>query len=71
MLINKVVRNYQDPDSMEAINKLTGMSAFETENWCDWDNFKEYPKLKKYITSEKAMALRTGEIDYIAFKLDY
>lgn len=70
MIINRVITSYQAPDDMEKINELTDLNIFATDNWVDYSVFEDEPKLKKFVEQEKLDALRNGEADYIAFRLD-
>ena len=70
MYIYKVIANSQDVEDMEKINKMTGMNEFDTENWCDLEQFELHPKLKDYLTVEEFEELQKGNVDYIAFKVD-
>ena len=69
-MINKVITSFQDVDNMEKINKITGLDPFNTDNWCDLSEFEEYKELKDFITEEEYNALKNGETDYIAFRLE-
>lgn len=71
MIIDKVIVSLQELDTMEEINKITGLNVFDTDNWCDLSQFEQYPKLRKYITKEELKALKDKKADYIAFRLDY
>lgn len=71
MNINKVIFSYQDPDNMEEINKITSLDPFKECNCCGYDDFEEYPQLKQYVTDEELQALKNGDADTIAFRLDY
>ncbi len=70
MHINKVITSFQDVDSMENINILTGLDEFSTGNWCDLGEFEEIPELNKFITEEELLALKDNSAEYIAFRLD-
>lgn len=71
MIINKVIVSYQNPDNMEQINKLTSLDFDHTDNWVDYSTFEDKPELQKFIDDEKLQALKNGEADYIAFRIDY
>ncbi len=71
MIINKVITSLQNPDNMEKINTITGLNVFDTDNWCDFSQFEQYPKLRRYITKEELKALKERKADYIAFRIDY
>ena len=68
--IYKVIQCLKDPDTMEEINKITGLDAFRECNWCDYYVFDLKPELLGYITKEEWQLLLTGQADYIAFRLD-
>ena len=70
MHINKVITSFQDVDSMENINILTGLDAFSTDNWCDLGEFEEIQELNKFITEEELQVLKDNSAEYIAFRLD-
>lgn len=70
MYIYKVIQNFQDVNNMEEINKITGLDPFESDNWCDLSEFEEHPELKEYLSEEEFEALKKGQTDYIAFKID-
>ena len=70
MVINRVIPSFQDVEDMEKINKMTGLYEFETDNWCDKEQFELHPELKKYISEEEFEQLKNGNADYIAFRLD-
>lgn len=70
MIIYSVITSYHDFDEMEEINRLTGVSDFNTDNWCNYSCFEDEPKLKNYITKAELEALKTNQADYIAFRLD-
>ena len=55
---------------MEKINTITGLNAFDTDNWCDLSQFEQYPKLKRYITKEELKVLKEEKAEYIAFRID-
>ena len=55
---------------MEEINKITGIDAFETDNWVDYYTFEECEKLKNYVEKEEIEALKHKEADFIVFRLD-
>ncbi len=69
-MINKVITSFKDVDKMEEINKITGLSLFNTDNWCDLSKFEEHEELQNYITENEFDALKNGNADYIAFRLD-
>lgn len=71
MIINKVIVSYQNPDNMEQINKLTSLDFDHTDNWVDYSTFEDKLELQKFIDDEKLQALKNGEADYIAFRIDY
>lgn len=71
MIINKVIFSWQDPDDMEEINTITTIDPFRECNCCDYSNFEQYPQLKKFISDEELQALKNGDADYIAFRIDY
>lgn len=70
MMISRVITSLQDPDNMEKINTITGLNAFDTDNWCDLSQFEQYPKLKRYITKEELKVLKEEKAEYIAFRID-
>ena len=70
MVIYRVIKIFQDPEAMEEINKITGIDAFETDNWVDYYTFEECEKLKNYVEKEEIEALKHKEADFIAFRLD-
>lgn len=71
MIINKIIFSYQDPDNMETINTITSLDPFKEINCCDYSEFEQYPQLKQYVTDEELQALKNGDADTIAFRLDY
>lgn len=71
MLINKVIFSWQSPDSMEEINKITTLDPFRECNCCDYSEFEQHPQLKEYVFNDELQALKNGDADYIAFRLDY
>ena len=71
MIIDKVIMSLQKPDDMEQINKLTSLDFDHTDNWVDYSTFEDKPELQKFIDDEKLQALKNGEADYIAFRIDY
>ena len=71
MVIDKVIMSLQKPDDMEQINKLTSLDFDHTDNWVDYSTFEDKPELQKFIDDEKLQALKNGEADYIAFRIDY
>lgn len=70
MVIYKVIQSLQDVEDMENINKITGLDQFETDNWCDLSEFDEHSELKQYVTEEEFEAIKNGNTDYIAFRID-
>lgn len=70
MFIYKVIQSLQDVDDMEKINRITGLDDFETDNWCDFGEFEEYPELKQFVTEEEYNALKNENADYVAFRID-
>ena len=58
------------PDEMENVNKITGLDIYETDNWVDYYEIKSHKKLYKYVSKEEIKALKNGEADYIAFRID-
>ena len=70
MYINKVITSFQDVESMENINILTGLDEFSTDNWCDLGQFEEVPELRKFITDEEFQALKDKSAEYIVFRMD-
>jgi len=70
MQIYKVITSYKDWEDMEQINEITGIGTFDTDNWCDSNQFELHPELKKYVTEEEFEAIRNGKTDYIAFRID-
>ena len=48
-MINKVITRFQDVDKMEEINRITGLSLFNTDNWCDLSEFEEHEELQNFI----------------------
>lgn len=70
MTIYKVITTYHDFDEMEEINRLTDVSDFNTDNWCDYSCFENSPKLKDFITQTEFEALETNQADFIVFRLD-
>ena len=68
--IFKVITNYKEWEKMEEINNITGVEPFDTDNWCDMDQFELHPELKKYVSEEEFEALKNGQTDYIAFRID-
>jgi len=71
MVIDKVIMSLQKPDDMEQINRLTDLEYDNTDNWVDLQTFQEHPELKKFIDEEEFNALKSGEADYIVFRIDY
>lgn len=71
MIAYKVVPVYLDPDQMEEVNIMTGLDAFRECNWCDLDAFIDHPDLTKYVGHEDYKRIRSGKIDFVAFRLDY
>lgn len=71
MIINKIIFSYQDPDNMETINTITSLDPFKEINCCDYSEFEQYPQLLEFTTEEELQALKNGDADYIAFRLDY
>ena len=69
-MIDKVITSFQDVDKMEEINRITGLSLFNTDNWCDLSEFEEHEELQNFITKNEFDALKNGNADYIAFRLD-
>jgi len=70
--IDRVIVILEDPDSMEKIGALTGISdSSSSDIWCDFSDFEEYPELKDFISSYEFEALKNGQADYIAFRMDY
>lgn len=67
---DRVVTVLLDHDDLEEVNNLTGNNEFETDNWCDDEEFARVQTLYNYITKEQAIALINKQIDYIAFRLD-
>ena len=70
MIIDKVIVSYQQPDDMEAINRITGLEYDNTDNWVDYGTFKEHPILNKFVEEEEGIALKNGTADFIAFRID-
>lgn len=70
MVIYRVIKIFLNPEEMEIVNVLTGIDAFETDNWVDYYTFKEYEKLKSYVEKEELEALKHNESDFIVFRLD-
>ena len=70
MFIYKVIQSLQDVEDMEKINKMTGLSPFESDNWCDYSVFEENSELKQYVSEEEFEAIKNGNTDYIAFRID-
>lgn len=70
MYINKVITSFQDVESMENINILTGLDEFSTDNWCDLGQFEEISELSKFITDEEFQALKDKSAEYIVFRMD-
>lgn len=70
MVIYRVIKIFQDPEAMEEINKITGIDAFETDNWVDYYTLEECEKLKNYVEKEEIEALKHNEADFIVFRLD-
>ena len=68
--IFKVITSYKEWEDMEEINNITGVEPFDTDNWCDMDQFELHPELKKYVSEEEFEALKKGQTDYIAFRID-
>lgn len=66
--IKKVVTVYHDWDKMEEINRITEMSEFNTDNWCDKATFEAYPELYSYISAKDKALL--DKIDFVVFRLD-
>lgn len=69
-MIDKVITSFQDVDKMEEINRITGLSLFNNDNWCDLSEFEEHEELQNFITKNEFDALKNGNADYIAFRLD-
>lgn len=67
---DKVKVVYLDPELMGMLNLQTGIDEFETDNWCDKSEFERVPSINEFITEEQKEAIRNGEIDYIAFRID-
>ncbi len=70
MQIDRVIQVSVEPDLMEEINKITGLDEFATDNWCNLEQFYNYKALPEFINDEQFEALKTGEADYIAFRID-
>ena len=69
---NKVKQIFLDIELMEELNKITGLDAFETDNWCDFYTIEQLrsTKLTEQITQEIYNDLKNKTIDYIVFRLD-
>ena len=70
-MIDKVITSRQKPDDMEEINDITGLEFWNTDNWCDLGEFEEYPELEQFVEKDELNALKEGNADYIAFRIDY
>lgn len=69
-MIDKVITVFQDVDTMELINELTGINVFATDNWVDYSIFEEYPELQSYVSKDEYNLLATRKIDYIVFRME-
>ena len=70
MIIDKVVRIYLDPDNLEEVMKSLSLPAFDTECWCEYEEVTKNIVARKFITPDVFTALRSGQIDFIVFKLN-
>ena len=64
--IFKVIPSYKEWEEMEEI----GVEPFDTDNWCDKDQFELHPELRNFVTEEEFEAIKNGQTDYIAFRID-
>lgn len=69
-MIKKVITVYLDWDLMESLNKVTNLSPFETDNWCDKASFEAYPSLYEFLNNEEKEILNKNEIDFVVFRVD-
>lgn len=69
---NKVKQIFLDIELMEELNKITGLDAFETDNWYDFYAIEQLrsTKLTEQITQEIYNDLKNKTIDYVVFRLD-
>ncbi len=70
VVIFKVITSDQKWENMEQINNITGVEPFDTDNWCDLDQFELHPELKTFISEEEFQALKDNQADYVAFRID-
>ena len=70
MIIDKVVRIYLDPDDLEFVMRTLNKPEFDTEVWCDDEDFPHYTPLQRFVRPDVIKSLKKGEIDYIVFKLN-
>lgn len=80
MKIDKVIMVLLDYEDMENVNITQDMDSNHTDNWVDLSTFEYYEELSKvddtkanlfdFITPQEVEALRTGQADYVAFRLD-
>lgn len=68
--VSTITVQYLDPDQMEEVNTITGISPFNEVNFVDKDTFEDYPRLKKYVDKERLEVLMSYQVEYIMFRLD-
>lgn len=68
--VNTITVQYLDPDQMEEVNTITGISPFKEVNFVDKYTFEDYPQLKQYVDQERLEVLMSYLVDYIMFRLD-
>lgn len=59
------------PNDMKAVNQLTDIDPYASDNWVDLSTFEDVETLQNYITYDIFTALEAGLLDYVVFRIDY
>ena len=70
-IVDRITTVYLDPDEMEAVNSITGLSPFNEVNFVDYSVFEIHPELIYFLENiQELFLLKSKQVDYIVFRLD-